>query len=178
MRRFLKSRRKRAFSIIVGLTFYAYSKVNAVPIVGADGFLLPKPPQCRNMGNLSRASTGVSTILRERSQNGNANVSYYSSEFSSIFEDRQLQRKYKHSSDFGVEGSYNPVNRRLFRDKIMEHMRLAKPINGTYRGLEVTHYFNKDTGLNVIIDLETKKFISGWKLEDDQVENILNRGSL
>lgn len=29
-----------------------------------------------------------------------------------------------------------------------------------------------------MIDSETKKFISGWKLEDDQLENMLNRGSL
>ena len=57
-------------------------------------------------------------------------------------------------------------------------MQLAEPINGTYRGIEVTHYVNKDTGLNVIINSETKKFISGWKLEDDQLENVLNRGSL
>ena len=54
MRRFFKSRRKRKrrLSIIVGLVFYFSSKVNAVPMGGVDGFLLPKPPRCRNMGNL------------------------------------------------------------------------------------------------------------------------------
>ena len=57
-------------------------------------------------------------------------------------------------------------------------MRSAEIINGTYRGKEVIHYFNKDTGLNVMINSETKKFLSGWKLEDDQLENMLNRGSL
>ena len=67
------------------------------------------------MGNLSRALKGVSTTLRERSQNGNkSNVVYYSSEFDSIFENRQLQRKYKHSKDFGVIGDYNPVNNKNY----------------------------------------------------------------
>ena len=181
MRRFFKSvrKRKRRLSIIVILVFYLSSKVNAVPIGGVDGLLLPKPPRCRNMGNLSRASTGVSTTLRERPQNENKeNVVYYSSEFDSIFENRQLQKKYKHSKDFGIIGNYNPVNGKLFRDKIIEHMKSSEIIYGSYRGQEVIHYFNKDTGLNVMINGETKKFISGWKLENDQLENMLNRGSL
>ena len=64
------------------------------------------------MGNFSRASTGMSTTLQERSQNGNSsNVVHYSSEFDSIFENRQLQRKFKHSKDFGVLGNYNIVKR-------------------------------------------------------------------
>lgn len=86
-----------------------------MPIGRVDGFLLPKSPKSRNMGNLSRALKGVSTTLRERSQNGNkSNVVYYSSEFDSIFENRQLQRKYKHSKDFGVIGDYNPVNNKNY----------------------------------------------------------------
>lgn len=162
--KFFKSRRKRKrrLSIILGLVFYFSSKVNAVPIGGVDGFLLLKPLRCRNMVNISRASTGVSTTLRKRPQNGNKqNVVYYSSEFDSIFEDRQLQRKYKHSKNFGVIGDYSPVNGKLFREKIIEHMRSAERINGTYRRKEVIHYFNKDTGLNVMINSETKKFLSG-----------------
>lgn len=184
MRRFLKSRRKRKrrLSIVVGLVLYVCSKgskANAVPIGGVDGFLVPKPPRCRNMGNLSRASTGVSTTLRERPQNGNSsNVIYYSSEFDSIFENRQLQRKYKHSKDFGVLGNYNPVNGKVFRDKIIEHMRSAERINGTYHGKEVMHYFNEDTGLNVMINSETKKFISGWLTSQEQRKHILNGGKL
>ena len=57
-------------------------------------------------------------------------------------------------------------------------MRSAKPISGTCHGIEVTHYFNKDTGLNVIINKNTKCFVSGWKLRHDQLENVIQRGSL
>jgi hypothetical protein len=68
--------------------------------------------------------------------------------------------------------------RKLFRDALIDHMKSVKPKDGTFHGDPVIHYLDETTGLNVMINLETKKFISGWKLEDDQVKNILNRGSL
>jgi len=39
------------------------------------------------------------------------------------------------------------------------------PIQGTYRGLPVTHYVDPNTGLNVIRDA-SGNFLSGWKLND------------
>ena len=49
---------------------------------------------------------------------------------------------------------------------------------GTFKKMEVTHYFNSETGLNVIFTRDTNKFISGWKLTRKQFENMRNRGAL
>jgi Colicin D len=54
----------------------------------------------------------------------------------------------------------------------------TKKIPGTYRKMEVWHYFNEDTGLNVMIVRDNKHFLSGWKLNDEQLVNLRTRGSL
>jgi len=51
-------------------------------------------------------------------------------------------------------------------------------IEGTFKNIEVTHYFDTETGLNVFFNGDNKKFISGWKLTDKQFKNIQDRGAL
>lgn len=51
-------------------------------------------------------------------------------------------------------------------------------IEGRFKKIEVTHYFNPETGLNVFFNRDNNKFISGWLLKDDQLNNMLNRGAL
>ena len=53
---------------------------------------------------------------------------------------------------------------------------IVKP--GTYHGVPVYHYLDPDTKLNVMIDKSSKRFISAWKLSDEQLENVINRGNL
>ncbi|HEX8576646.1 MAG TPA: colicin D domain-containing protein [Flavobacterium sp.] len=91
----------------------------------------------------------------------------------------QLQAKFKHASDFGVEGNYNKANLAKFDSAIDQHMNSAdiRIINGTYRGQSVIHYLNPNNGLNVITT-PSGQFLSGWKLNPLQLENVLNRGSL
>ena len=179
MRRFLKSRRKRKrrLSIIVGLVFYFSSKVNAVPIPGADGFACRPSNQ-----HITRSSTSISTVLKEHPNNENKpnenNVSYYDSELNSIFEDIQLQRKYKHSPDFGIYGNYNLKNKKLFRQTLIDHMKSVTAIDGTFHGDPVYHYLDKNTRLNVMVNKTTKKFISGWKTSEAQCNHIINGGKL
>ena len=50
-----------------------------------------------------------------------------------------------------------------------------KSKKGTFKKIEVTHYFDPETGLNVFFNRDTKKFISGWLLKDDKLENMINR---
>ena len=57
-------------------------------------------------------------------------------------------------------------------------MNSVKPKDGTFHGDPVIHYLDETTGLNVIINKNTKRFVSGWKLRDDQLENLIQRGSL
>ena len=51
-------------------------------------------------------------------------------------------------------------------------------IRGTYRGtMGVTLHVNPDTGLMVMVDAEDS-FRSGWRLNEAQLDSVLNRGAL
>jgi hypothetical protein len=39
------------------------------------------------------------------------------------------------------------------------------------------HYLNQDTGLNVMIRQDENTFLSGWKLNCEQLQNVKNRGA-
>jgi hypothetical protein len=95
------------------------------------------------------------------------------------FDPQQLQKKFKHASDFGVSGNYNLANRQVFQDALEGHLDDpgTSPIQGTYRGDPVTRYFNPGTGLNVIGN-PAGEFVSGWRLGVAQITNILTHGGL
>jgi hypothetical protein len=66
----------------------------------------------------------------------------------------KVQKKFKHARDFGVTGNPNRENFELFKDKIVDYMRDPLIIIKEYtykKDIEVMHYFNEDTGLNVMI---------------------------
>ena len=138
---------------------------------------------CRNYGIISRSVIGSNTVLQKNLNNNNNrgpnSIIEYISELGCRIDHRQLQRKFKHASDFNVLGNYNKENCLLFRDKIIAHMKNpnTKLIDGTFKGQEVTMYFNEGTRLNVILDIEGN-FVSGWKLSKDQAINVRDRGAL
>jgi hypothetical protein len=108
-------------------------------------------------------------------------ISQYIPEFDCTIDNRQIQKKYKHAIDFKVSGNYNAENARLFKDKIIEHMTDPATIikEGTYKkNVEVLHYYNEQTGLNVMIGQNDGTFLSGWKLNDRQRQNVKDRGAL
>ena len=92
---------------------------------------------------------------------------------------KQLQIIFKHANDFGVTGNFNKENAAKFGEAITKHINSSrvKVIEGTFRGDPVNHYFDPNTKLNVIINSDGK-FISGWKLGEKQIENILKHGGL
>jgi RHS repeat-associated protein len=91
------------------------------------------------------------------------------------FPSQQLQKKFKHAEDFGVKGNYNSKTAQEFQKSIENH--ISDPgttvINGTFRG----HYYNAQTGLNVMKD-KAGNFLSGFKLNAQQAMNVTTRGSL
>jgi hypothetical protein len=96
------------------------------------------------------------------------------------FTDTQLQSKYNdHALAFGISGPWNKANGAAFRDAIEAHV--ADPstqhVSGTFHQIEVMHHVNPSTGLNVITSPEGE-FISGWVLNEKQLWNELNRGSV
>lgn len=92
---------------------------------------------------------------------------------------QQLQSKFKHAADFGVQGNYNGANAVKFRSAINQHINSAdvKVIQGTYRGQPVTHYVDPQTGLNVMSN-SAGEFLSGWKLSPQQLQHVLTTGKL
>ena len=66
----------------------------------------------------------------------------------------------------------------MFETAIKKHVNdpATAVIQGTYRGQSVTHFYNSNTGVNVMKDLNGK-FLSGWELTDKQKE-MLNLFSL
>ncbi|WP_452602781.1 colicin D domain-containing protein [Pontimicrobium sp. MEBiC06410] len=92
---------------------------------------------------------------------------------------KQLQKKFKHAADFGVNGNYNKVNAGKFNSALNQHINSSgvKAVNGTYRGNSVTHYLDANSGLNVIVN-PNGSFHSGWRLGSEQLMNVLKHGGL
>jgi hypothetical protein len=94
-------------------------------------------------------------------------------------DEAQLRRKYKHATDFGLASNYNPANGELFKQKLIEHV--MKPevqqIRGTLRGVEVIHYYDGASNLNVTTTL-AGDFLTGWKLSESQAEHLVAEGNL
>jgi uncharacterized Zn-binding protein involved in type VI secretion len=95
------------------------------------------------------------------------------------FSQRQLQKKFKHATDFGISGDYNPVNAAKFQATIEAHVANANTriLPGIYRGKLVTHYVHPQTGLNVVKDA-TGQFHTGWRLSPAQIKYVLSTGKL
>jgi len=96
-----------------------------------------------------------------------------------LIRNKQVQKKWKHRDIFDmIDCNFNLQNAELFKQKIIEHVNNpnTEMITGTYRSDDVTHYFNSETNINVII--QNDEFLSCWLLGDEQVRNVLERGSL
>ena len=169
------------FSFLLFVPLVPHS-VEAMPLPGADAFGNLNLPKCRNYGTNSRASTSLSKSDSPNinNQDNKMTITDYNSEFDVLFNNRQLQSKFKHAESFGVVGNFNTNNLKLFKEKTLNHMKnpSTKQIQGTWKGNDVDHYFNSDNSLNVIFDAETKNFISCWKFDEKQIKNIEDRGSL
>jgi len=176
-----QSNRIKILTISILILVLITSRVEAAPLPGADGFpLTPNPPrnrlnrnQCRNYGIISRAATSASSKLPN-----NERDSYYESSLDTTFDKKQLQRKFKHAEKFGVEGNFNHANSDLYLRKLIEHMKSTDVCLGTYRGQDVYHYYDPETNLNVMVNRNTNKFMSGWRLSRQQIIHMRNTGNI
>lgn len=95
------------------------------------------------------------------------------------FSERQLQKKFKHAADLGINDSYSKEAAKAFANALHDH--LADPevqqIVGTFRRQPVIHYFKETTLIDVLTEPDGT-LISVWKLNDRQHENLVERGSL
>jgi RHS repeat-associated protein len=96
------------------------------------------------------------------------------------FSSQQLQRKFKHAGAFDVLGNYSKANAAKFETALQQHCGASTTIliQGTYRGTQqVYHLYNPTTGLNAMFDLQGN-WISGWRLSQDQIDNLLRSGNI
>lgn len=95
--------------------------------------------------------------------------------------DYQVLKKFKHADDFGVIGNPCRKNFEIFKNKIIDHMKdpLTVIKKGTFKkDIDVTHYTNYETGLNVMVRNYTNEFFSCWKLGEKQLENVKDKWAL
>jgi len=100
----------------------------------------------------------------------------------SIFSTEQLDKKFKHAPDFGVNTTKkNPQTLAQYKDALQSHLDDVETFeHGTYLhspGSSV--YFNPTTN-NVLITDAGGNFLSGWKLTPGtmQFENYIKNGTL
>jgi RHS repeat-associated protein len=97
-----------------------------------------------------------------------------------IFDPKQLQKKFKHAIDFGVTGNANKQGIAAFEKAMKDHIDspATTKITGKYRWKQdAHHYYDKDTNLDVMTDLNGN-FISGWKLSEKQAADLLEAGNV
>ena len=90
-----------------------------------------------------------------------------------------MQKKFKHAADFGVEGNFSKVNAQKYNQAIQKHLNSpgTKEIQGSYRGNSVTFHTDPKSGLTVI-QKPNGSFLSGWKLNPQQLQHVLKDGKL
>lgn len=95
------------------------------------------------------------------------------------FSSKQLQHAYKHAYCFGITGPANKVTLEAFRLALIRHAQSpdTQLVQGSFRGLPVTHFVNMITGLNVMCD-SSGNFLSVWVLSSKQKIHMLNGGKL
>lgn len=74
-------------------------------------------------------------------------------------------------------------NIQAFKEEIKNLVLNEERIEGTYRkaepdGYPVSHFYDPKTRKNVIFKKETKKFVSGWKLTEGQIDDLLTNGNV
>jgi hypothetical protein len=92
----------------------------------------------------------------------------------------RLQAKFKHAHHFGVSGPYSPATAHAFDAALRAHVAApgTRRIAGTFRGtMPVVFHVDPASGLMVMTDA-TGTFVSGWKLNAQQLHHVLTAGTL
>ncbi|MBS2936608.1 hypothetical protein KDN32_02490 [Nocardioides sp. J2M5] len=116
-----------------------------------------------------------------RDERGAASVGGWGRAARSKFSSPQLQKKFKHASDFGIDGPYNPAAAERFKQALRSFMGDAstKELECTMRGQpgKVVAYVDQHSRRCVVCDADGN-FISGWRLSPTQLSQLLSKGHL
>jgi RHS repeat-associated protein len=170
---------------VIGISALACSAIPAC-LQAAEAALGIGTSACADGDCTNEASTVVQTACGgdcsdEASKLASATTDEVINRASGVtFDPVQVQSKFKHAIDFGIQGNYNPQNAAAFTRAMQDQIDAASTqvIQGTYRGtIQVTHYFDPNTGNDIMVDMEGN-FISAWKLSQDQLQNLLMNGNV
>ncbi|MBV8361280.1 MAG: hypothetical protein JO189_25590 [Deltaproteobacteria bacterium] len=91
----------------------------------------------------------------------------------------QLQSKFKHASDFGINGNYSLENAARFAKALNDFVHSSDVIvlQGMFRGQPAIFYLDPKTRLNVIAD-RAGRFVTGFRLSTQQLDYVLKKASL
>lgn len=92
---------------------------------------------------------------------------------------KQLQKKFKHAKDFGVEGNYSASNAQRFEQALHDFMDApgTTRIRGTYHGQPAILSYSSKTG-QVVVQDASGNFVSAWKMSPAQLQHVMTSGSL
>ena len=95
--------------------------------------------------------------------------------------EQQLQRKYKHAGEFGVDGPYNRSNGERFERALDDFVSRddVEVLVGTMRGQSgaITFHYDAQTRQCVMTNAEGH-FVSAWRLSARQLQALLEKGHL
>jgi hypothetical protein len=92
----------------------------------------------------------------------------------------QIEKKYDdHAKDFFVNDPRGKVGFKKFEEAVKEFFIASKTmhIDGTYRGDPMILNYNP-SGETVLLQKHDGTFVSGWKLSESQIRNVMERGAL
>lgn len=116
-----------------------------------------------------------------RDERGAASVGGWGRAARSRFSPRQLQKKYKHAKDFGIDGPYNPAAADRYQQALKTFIRdeATDALECTMRGQpgKVWAYVDQHSRRCVVCDAGGN-FISGWRLSPTQLAQLLSKGHL
>lgn len=97
-----------------------------------------------------------------------------------VFPARVLRAKYKHALAFGLTRPYSRTGASDFEAVLRRHIDAptTRVVTGTFRGRqEVTLYVDPSTGL-MVMTTRGGRFKSGWRLSEEQLHLVMERGTL
>lgn len=157
--------------------------------------LLENPLNQNNLGQgqyrcTNKQNSADGTLTKAQRRNMPHENDVYISEEKVIIRHRQANYKLKkHGHDFDLpyyenqsgwkKTPRNAENLHMFKEKIVKTTLEGRRIEGTYRNNQkVIHYFDQKTNRNVLYDQDTKHFISGWKLTEEQVTDLYKNNNV
>ncbi len=160
-------------------SFYSTTKAKAFEFVKNNPLVTPTEYMSTPEGVLFKAIRNAQEGLNDISGEVKSALDGIKNDLKMRFEQRSLQHMFsRHAKDFGICKAWNKATAVEFEKIIFDHINTVHPIKGTYRGVqEVLHYFDKNSGLNVMTD-KAGSLIGGWKLSEDQIKYLLSTGAL